>query len=126
MKKLFSILFTRCPRCGVGAQYENQNPYVLNKLSDMHKECPVCRMKYSREPGYWFGAMFMSYGLSIFIAGSGIWISTNFFEPTEFNLIMSGIGSIFVMWPYTFRLARSLWLGITVKYVGVKEEDFEL
>jgi len=31
----------------------------------MHRECPVCGLKFEREPGYFLGAMYFSYMLSI-------------------------------------------------------------
>ena len=31
----------------------------------MHARCPVCGLKYEREPGYFLGAMYFSYVLSI-------------------------------------------------------------
>lgn len=31
----------------------------------MYETCPVCNLKFSREPGYFIGAMYVSYGLSI-------------------------------------------------------------
>jgi hypothetical protein len=31
----------------------------------MHDHCPVCDLKFEREPGYFLGAMYFSYGLAI-------------------------------------------------------------
>ena len=31
----------------------------------MHEKCPVCGLKYEREPGYFLGAMYFSYTLAI-------------------------------------------------------------
>jgi hypothetical protein len=31
----------------------------------MNETCPVCDLKFNREPGYFIGAMYVSYGLSI-------------------------------------------------------------
>lgn len=31
----------------------------------MHERCPVCALRYEREPGYFLGAMYFSYLLSI-------------------------------------------------------------
>jgi len=31
----------------------------------MYKTCPVCQMKFDREQGYFVGALYVSYGLSI-------------------------------------------------------------
>jgi hypothetical protein len=31
----------------------------------MHERCPACGLKFEREPGYFLGAMYFSYALSI-------------------------------------------------------------
>jgi len=33
----------------------------------MHERCPVCDLKFDREPGYFLGAMYVSYGLGVAI-----------------------------------------------------------
>ena len=35
----------------------------------MSKRCPACGLKFEREPGYFFGAMYVSYFLSVGILG---------------------------------------------------------
>ena len=31
----------------------------------MYQQCSVCNLKYEREPGYFLGAMYISYGLAL-------------------------------------------------------------
>jgi Protein of unknown function (DUF983) len=31
----------------------------------MHERCPSCGLKFEREPGYFLGAMYLSYGLAL-------------------------------------------------------------
>ncbi len=31
----------------------------------MHERCPACGLRYEREPGYFLGAMYFSYAISI-------------------------------------------------------------
>ena len=33
----------------------------------MHEYCPVCGLKFEREEGYFLGAMYISYGLALFV-----------------------------------------------------------
>ncbi|HYW43295.1 MAG TPA: DUF983 domain-containing protein [Bryobacteraceae bacterium] len=51
-----------CPRCRTGPIF--RAPLWRGFLS-MHERCPVCGLKYEREPGYFLGAMYFSYLLSI-------------------------------------------------------------
>lgn len=42
-------LTLRCPRCGSGG--------LFNGWFRMVPECPRCRLRFEREPGYWTGAL---------------------------------------------------------------------
>jgi hypothetical protein len=33
----------------------------------MHERCPSCGLKFEREPGYFLGAMYLSYGLALIV-----------------------------------------------------------
>jgi hypothetical protein len=46
----------------------------------MYDRCPVCGLHFNREPGYFLGAMYISYGLAlafIFVLGSVLWAATH-------------------------------------------------
>ena len=51
-----------CPRCREGAIFRVP---VWRGLLSMHDYCPVCGLRYLREPGYFMGAMYVSYLMSI-------------------------------------------------------------
>jgi uncharacterized protein (DUF983 family) len=51
-----------CPRCREGAIF--RAPLWRGYLA-MHERCPVCGLKFEREPGYFLGALYFSYLLSI-------------------------------------------------------------
>ena len=45
----------------------------------MHQQCPVCDLKFEREPGYFLGAMYISYGLALLtiaLIGLVTWLVT--------------------------------------------------
>jgi hypothetical protein len=39
----------------------------------MHEQCPVCGLRFEREPGYFTGAMYLSYGVAI-VATVPVWL----------------------------------------------------
>lgn len=51
-----------CPRCREGRIF--RGPVYRAPLA-MLDNCPVCGLKFEREQGYFLGAMYVSYGLSI-------------------------------------------------------------
>jgi len=45
----------------------------------MHERCPVCRLRFEREEGYFLGAMYISYGLAlpiIALIAALLWVVT--------------------------------------------------
>src|ERR1700674_1740133 len=78
---LGDVLHQRCPRCRQGRIFRYS---IFRGFPKMHERCPVCDLKFDREPGYFLGAMYVSYGLGIafvaMIAGllwyvTGWWIT---------------------------------------------------
>lgn len=57
MTQLSSIARQRCPKCHEGRPFRS--------LLTMHRACPVCGHVFEREPGYFVGAMYVSYALAI-------------------------------------------------------------
>jgi len=42
---------------------------ILVGFPSMHERCPVCALKFEREPGYFLGAMYISYGVALVTIG---------------------------------------------------------
>ena len=63
--KVYSILGNKCPKCHKGNFFIDQNPYKLEKFDKMNSRCPVCNEDFERETGYYYGAMYASYGLTV-------------------------------------------------------------
>ncbi len=62
--KLYSIMRMKCPFCHEGAFFVS-HPYDLAHVGEVHDRCPHCARKLSKEVGFYWGALFVSYGLSI-------------------------------------------------------------
>jgi uncharacterized protein (DUF983 family) len=61
---LRSILQQRCPRCRMGRIFRHS---IFRGFPKMQERCAVCDLKFEREPGYFLGAMYISYGLGVLI-----------------------------------------------------------
>jgi uncharacterized protein (DUF983 family) len=57
------ILNEKCPNCGKGNVYEKKKKFI--ELPVMKEECPECHYHFDREPGYFLGAMYISYALAV-------------------------------------------------------------
>jgi len=82
----------------------------------MNESCACCGLKYEKEPGFFQGAMYVSYAL---MAGWFIitWGVDRYFINAEIGSYLTFfITSIILFMPLTFRISRLLWLNFFIKY----------
>ena len=60
---ILNVINEKCPKCGEGYVFK-QNVSLLN-LPIMNDVCEKCNYHYDREPGYFLGAMYISYGFAV-------------------------------------------------------------
>ena len=107
---LYSIFTMKCPRCKKTNLFTHQNPYKLKYLFSMEERCKVCGLKYEREIGFWWGAMYVAYALSCAIVLS-LFVPLFFYFKLDVDLALTV--DIFIMAcliPLVFRFARALWV----------------
>lgn len=122
--RLYSIIFNKCPRCHKGQFFKTNNPYDFRKFSDMNKQCDHCHESFTRETGFYYGAMYISYGLNI---GLGLtlfllMVVLSGIDTTVFLFTFLGISLL--LFPWTFRKARLVWINLFVRYK--KDTDKQL
>lgn len=114
--KLYSILTFKCPHCQEG-QFFVSHPYYLPKTGETLKECPVCSQNYSPEPGFYFGAMYVSYalGVALFVT---IWASCNWFFDDVSVWLQIGlvIGSSILLGPLLYATSKIIWANFFIHY----------
>jgi uncharacterized protein (DUF983 family) len=64
MKKIFDVLNCKCPKCEKGNIFNDPGNILLFNIPKMNNRCKECDFKFEKEPGFFFGAMFVSYGLA--------------------------------------------------------------
>jgi uncharacterized protein (DUF983 family) len=114
--KLYSILNNKCPHCHKGDFFETNNPYHLKRFAQMHERCAQCNEDFKREPGYYFGATYVSYGLTV---GFGIALFLVVcvvlkMDAIPYLIIFSGL--LLALMPVFYRSARLIWINLFVSY----------
>ncbi len=106
---LYSILHFKCPYCQEG-DFFKARPYNLRRIGEMYDRCPVCGGRYMIEPGFYFGAMYVSYAIGAAIAIS-VWVAFLVLAPVAApHWILVVVGMITVLaGPYVFALSRIIW-----------------
>lgn len=93
-----------------------KEPFKLGSPLDMHVSCQICAQKFEPEPGFYFGAMFISYGLSIWLFVI-IALITVFGFDWSINQTMVLILFLGALTYLKFlRFSRSMWIHIMIKY----------
>ncbi len=114
--KLYSILHSKCPACLKGDMFLTKNPYSISNIDKMPEKCPICDQKFFPEPGFYYGAMYVSYALTIalsvavFVAMIVLW---------KFQILWYlGINStlIIILFPPIFRSSRVIWANFFMHY----------
>jgi hypothetical protein len=77
----------------------------------MHTHCPVCDLRFEVEPGFFIGAMYISYAMSLVIFFTVSVVIYVLFNNPEFYFYMIGIPStVLILLPFMFRYSRVLFL----------------
>lgn len=110
-----AIFNHKCATCREGDMFSTSS-FAFNKPFEMNKACPHCSANLEPEPGFYFGAMFIAYGIlvwpllgltALFHWGLGWSLVTAFLV----NLVIIGF-----LYAYIFRLSRAIYLNMMVKY----------
>ncbi len=116
--KLYSILTGSCPKCHEESMYVDKNPYHLGSLFKMEERCSHCQTKYKLEPSFFYGAMYVSYGVGIAFAVAAFVIAFLILELSLFNTFLVIVGTLVFFMPVIIRLSRNIWINIFIKYKG--------
>ncbi|MFN4144808.1 MAG: DUF983 domain-containing protein [Runella sp.] len=113
--KLYSILFNKCPRCHEGDFFVSNHAFT-KKFDEMHKVCPVCGERYTPEPGFYFGAAYVSYALNVAFIVTSFIAYVGFYGGDPIRLLYFVIPGVILLLPLFYRLARRIWINFFVKY----------
>ena len=105
-----ALLHGKCPRCRQGSIFM----YPISRIAQfniMNEKCPHCGVRLEPEPGFYQGAMYIGYGITI---GCLLLVSLILFiivNPTsEWTYILANIGFMICIAPLNYRYSRILYL----------------
>lgn len=88
----------------------------MNKAFKVKEHCSNCGLKYMREPSFYYGAMYVSYGLSVGVAIITFIISYLGFNLTLKQSFLPIIIAIIISAPFSARWSRIIWANIFFHY----------
>jgi len=114
--KLNSILTGSCPKCQNESMYSDKNPLHLTKVLKMNENCSHCGLKYQIEPSFFYGAMYVSYGLNVAVGIAAFIVSFVFFGASIEQSFLTIIITLVVLFPFVLRLSRNIYINMFVSY----------
>ena len=119
-----SIWNMKCAKCREGDLFKTGS-FSLSKPFEMPEKCDRCNQLYLPEPGFYYGAMFISYAIQGWFA-LGLMLSLVFIFDWTVNsafALFLFIAAIFFVW--TFRISRSIWFHISEKFDPKAIENYK-
>ena len=116
-----ALVLGRCPRCREGRIFP---PVLSPRFLAMNASCAACGLRFEREPGYFLGAMYVSYGfgvitvlpvslLLVFAAGWSL-------LPVMIVMFVQTLVSM----PLFYRYSRILWLHFDHAFVPAHTDEY--
>lgn len=114
----------KCPRCRRGDMFNA--PLLSFKSKKMHSSCPHCGLKFEKEPGYFYVAMYVSYVFvvaELVAACVGTYILTGNLDSPWLYLCVA-VAAAIIMSPFNYRYSRIVLLYWLTPQFGFKESHF--
>ena len=94
----------RCPRCA--------HAPIFRGWFTLLACCPLCGLKFEREPGYFVGAIYLNYAATVLVALPGYFI-LDYLVGLSLGGQLVLWGAFCVLFPlWFFRYSKSLWLAL--------------
>ncbi len=114
--KLYSIILGTCPVCQEESMYKERNPFKLHRIFKMYERCSHCGTKYKIEPSFFFGAMYVSYGLGVAVSIAAFLIVYFFFNGGMLTTFIAITITLIVLMPLLIRISRNIWINLFLNY----------
>ncbi|MDC8003086.1 DUF983 domain-containing protein [Aureisphaera galaxeae] len=114
--KIYSIFTGKCPVCHEGKMYETSNAYNPSQTLKMNERCSHCNTKFKIEPSFFYGAMYVSYGVGIAFGVAAFVIAYVFLNLNPTQSFLAIIGTLVVFLPVILRISRNIWINFFFKF----------
>ena len=114
MSYISNVISGCCPNCKKTKVFEtNRNPFLF-RMPKMNQECKVCNYSFHRETGFYFGAMYMSYALTVAemvaVFVIGLILGLSFLQ-----MFIGVVIVVLLLSTFNYKMSRLMWLNIFYK-----------
>ena len=112
----------KCPACRKGHIFTDKQHYApFSYGSGQHNKCPNCDQDFEIEPGFEFGAYYISYAINVIYFGLATLFAFLFLNPDDiYSYVYFDVAIVIIALPFTIRFSRVLNLHLIG---GIKYND---
>lgn len=120
-----SILKLKCPKCHKGEMFSNKKVYQYKGFFEMPNSCSKCNQDFQLEAGFYLGAMFVSYGLTVAL-NVAVFVAFSILNIYSLIPFLITVGIILMLTgPYIIKVSRSIWIALSIHYDPNAIKDYE-
>lgn len=118
------IVGLKCPYCREGKFYRS-HPYDLKNAGETLDECPACRRSYSVEYGFYMGAMYLSYAMSIIVGFAAYLLTVWLFPslPMGWQIVVVGVATLLLA-PLVYAYSKVMYGNIFLPFKGPSDPNY--
>ncbi|MCS6982169.1 MAG: DUF983 domain-containing protein [Flavobacteriales bacterium] len=109
-----STLLQRCPRCNEGKLFHQ--PLFSLRFAKMEDRCRVCGQDFIIEDGFFLGATYVSYAISVALAVPLMLLLVLVFHWSLPPILAVLFGVLLIFMPGIVRISRAAWFSFFVRY----------
>ena len=116
VSRISSIVHLKCPSCHEGNLFSVSNSYHFKTMLTMPDRCPVCHQDFKIEPGFYSGALWVSYPIVLVLL---IPLSLTLLFQFQISIILAllfPLIMLFALQPLIMRFSRAIWINFFVSY----------
>jgi hypothetical protein len=113
--QLYSIVTFTCPYCH--GKFFVSHPFDLSRVGDMYECFPSCGRKYSIEPGFVYGAVYVACAIGVAVS---TWVAIMMLCPSMGIMaqVLTISGVMILGTPMFYALSKIIWANMFLPYKG--------
>lgn len=120
-KKLYSIFNNKCPVCLKGDFFIYKNPFSFKKFDKMNDHCEHCNESFNKEVGFYYGAMYVSYGINVAIGIGLFLVLVVGLQLDLLSFLFTYVAIVLVSFLWVMRISRLVYINLFTKFDPSKQ-----
>ncbi len=113
--KLYSVWHNKCPRCQEGDFFVKPAGFRFKDNLKTHENCSNCGLKYMIEPSFFYGAMYVSYAITVAMAVA-VFVICQLFDLSLVASLISILVALILANPFVMRVSRLLYINMFIRF----------